>query len=162
MIAPGTLNIVSAEPANEGGAAPPTIFVVASGIQIVNDGDNWMTPNASSWTQIDPPLIPDPRTCDPAGGGSGCGAYIAHYFTFYHATDHRSDPVDRIQVVACDVAANKTTLNVDQTGQLVEQATLAEPESQLWYPWAPSGSDPSQPFLAQVLILDAFSRFRRY
>ena len=59
-----------------------------------------------------------------------------------------SDPVDRIQIVACDVSVNQTSVGVDRNGQLVSTDTL--PQTQLWESWIPSVNNSFPTFLQQV------------
>lgn len=71
MAAPGILRIVSGQHvASLNESPPPTLFVAASGIKLVNDAMNDTdTPVAMSFAQLNPPVTPDPGTCETAPGG---------------------------------------------------------------------------------------------
>ncbi|KAJ3558246.1 hypothetical protein NM688_g1043 [Phlebia brevispora] len=119
--APRSLRVLSPQPVNiQETGLPPTLFVVSTTVQIVDDGNS-----ALSVVDINPSV---------QGNASGCG-------------NNPCAPVSSVQVVACNVQASNTTVKIEADEGDLEVSSGSQDVS--WHSWSLPNA-PSQPFLQPV------------
>ncbi|KAJ3557196.1 hypothetical protein NM688_g1603 [Phlebia brevispora] len=117
--APRSLRVLSPQPVNiKETGLPPTLFIVSTTVQITDDGGS-----ALSVVDINPSV---------QGNASGCGKTPCM-------------PVVSVQVVACNVRASNTTVEI-RGGSL--KSSLSSRNAS-WHSWS-LPTAPSQPFLRSV------------
>ncbi len=140
LSAPRSLQVLSARPVNPAGTVlPPAIIIASTTIQVLDDDGQ-----PSSVVGITPTVQSSSSTCT-----GSCSEYSSRIYYDSLVKFHPIGPLTSIQLVACDVQAQNTTIKIDASeGELTDPVGLL---SALWNDWTlPSPPSSTQSFLDPV------------